>query len=309
MKKSYLLLSAALLTVGWLFAAAGVRAELFPPITELPRTCNLGTNVTIVAGHGGDSTALFPRVVSCPGPDCPTGFPGSGEFKLWEYVFTYNGVNPSNAFLSVSADTGLFFATPTAAVSSFCGGDSQSKAGLSTCDVRFLRFNANGSTFNAAYLTSSDWAPRIATAGAKAGNFQQFCLLAGAGKLTDETGNSVTHVTSQTPGCDYEFDVGPGGQDIVAGSLQTIPPNDPDCGVNEDDQPLIVDGRPVSGWHIPFQDPARTEGSCNYTYTNTTGGKTTIACTTCCVSKSTSKCVLKSSLSSPSTQCTSGSLN
>jgi hypothetical protein len=314
-KTNYLLLSMAVLTVGWLLAAISVKADpLFPPASSAPpRSCDLGTAVSIVAGSNGNPAAPFPRVVNCPAslanPDCPTGFSGSGQFLLWEYTFTYHGVNPSNAFLSVSDDTELFFATPTAAVSTpICAGDSQSKAGQSTCETRFLRFNAYNSTFSAAYLTSPNWAPRIATAGAKAGNFQQYCLLAGAGKPTEATGNAVTHVESQTPACDYEFEVSPGGHSIVTGTLKTIPPGNPDCPIEEDNVPPTLNGMVVSGFETDIDHPIRTEGSCNYTYTNTSGGTSTITCSTCCISKSTNKCVLKSSLTSPTTQCTSGSL-
>jgi hypothetical protein len=299
-------LSAALLIVSWLFSVTGVRAELFPPTnSEPPRTCNLSTKVTIVAGLNGDPAAPFPRVVNCPGADCPAGFSGSGQYLRWDYTFMYFGVNPSQAYLTVSDDISLFFTSPTAVISPFCSNNSGDDGGLSPCEVRTIRFNANSTTFNAAYLTGLDWSPRIASAGAKAGNFKAYCLLAGGGKPTGATGQAITQVNAQTPGCTYEFGVGSGGQDIETGSLH-ITSGDGNCTVAEDTEPLIVDERPVSGWHINFLDPVRTEGSCNYTYTNTAGGKTTISCTTCCVAKSTNKCVLKSALSSPATQCTSG---
>lgn len=320
-KTNYLLLSALLLTVGGLFTATRASAELFTPASGAPpRICNLGTSVTIVAGVNGDETAAFPRVVICPSTDCPADFIGTGPYLRWDYKFYYNGVNSSapysgddedvhasNVFLSVSDDTQLFFVTPAAAISTpLCAGDSQSRAGLSTCEVRFLRFNANASTFDAAYLTSLGWAPRIATAGAKVGHSQQFCLLAGAGMPTGETGQSITHVSAQTPGCNYEFDAGPGAQDIVMGSLHTVPPNNPDCTIQEDNTPPLIDGQPTSGWHTGILEPPRTIGSCNYTYTNTSGGTSKITCSTCCIQSSTGKCVLKSSLSSPTTQCKTG---
>jgi hypothetical protein len=309
-KTNYLLMSAALLTVFGLLATTGVKAELFQPHNgEPPRTCTLASSVTIVAGINGDQTAQFPRVVNCPGPDC-LGFTSTGKFLRWDYKFTNISGNNSLAYLSVSDDTQLFAASNTYQLSSFCEGDSQSKAGLFTCEARFLRFTAMPGTYDAAYLTSLDWAPRIATAGVKTGNNQQFCLLAGAGKSTaaTSTGQAVTHVESQTPACDYEFEVSPGGHSIVTGTLKTIPPGNPDCPIEEDNVPPTLNGMVISGFETDIDHPIRTQGSCNYTYTNTSGGTSTITCSTCCISKSTNKCVLKSSLTSPTTQCTSGSL-
>lgn len=310
-KRNYLLLPAVVLTVGGLLSATEVRAQLFPPASgEPPRTCNLGTTVTIVAGLNGDPTAPFPRVVSCPGPDCPPGFNPSGQFLRWDYSFTYNGVNPSNAFLSVSHDTELFFTTPAAAVStSICAGDSQSKAGQFTCEVTFLRYNANGSTFNAAYLTSLGWSPRIATAGAKAGNFQQFCLLAGAGRPTTEPNQAVADQESyQLPGCLVAFNVTPNGK-AIPGSMQILDDPNNNCTIEETLVPPTVNGKEVQ-----FIDAAQitTAGTCTYSWVNSSGGLSSTLCTGCCVTKSTvnppNTCVLKTSLTNFNTQCKASSL-
>lgn len=305
-KGNYLLLPAAVLTVSGLLTATEVRAQLFPPDNGAPpRTCNLDTTVTIVAGENGDPTAPFPRVVSCPGPDCPPSFSGSGQFLLWEYLATYNGVNPSNLFLSVSGNTEIFFATPTAAVSTpICAGDSQSKAGQKTCEVRFLRFNANGSTFAAAYLTGIGWSPRIATAGAKAGNFEKFCLLAGAGSPTTEPNQALADQQSyQLPGCTVAFSVTPTGK-VIPGTIAILD-GAINCTTAETNTPIVVDGKPVE-----FVGPVQftQAGSCNYSWTNTTGGQSTVFCTTCCIKASTNQCVQKSTLSNPTTQCKAGTL-
>lgn len=309
-KRNYLLVPAVVLTVGGLFSATEVRAQLFPPASgDPPRTCNLGTKVTIVAGLNGNPTAPFPRVVSCPGPDCPTGFSGSGQFLRWDYRFMYTGVNPSSAFLSVSDDTELFFTTPTAAVSTpICAGDSQSEAGEGVCEVRFLRFNANASTYNAAYLTSPGWSARIATAGAKAGNFEQFCLLAGAGSPTTEPNQALAdQQTYQLPGCLVAFNVTPNGK-VVPGS-SVILDGAENCTIEETLVPITINGKPVV-----FVGAVQytTEGSCTYSYTNTTGGQSSYICDTCCKTRSTvtpaNKCVLKSTLTNPATQCTAASL-
>jgi hypothetical protein len=53
---------------------------------------------------------------------------------------------------------------------------------------------------------------------------------------------------------------------------------------------------------VQFTQP----GSCKYSWTNTAGGRSTVTCSTCCINSATNQCVLKSSLTSPSTQCKAG---
>ncbi|MGZ8946013.1 MAG: hypothetical protein ACXW1W_11380 [Methylococcaceae bacterium] len=311
-KRNYLLLSAALLSIGLMFATNGVArgpaagVELFSPANNdtPPRTCELDTKVTIVAGLNGDPTAPFPRVVTCPGADCPTEFTGiTAQYLRWDYSFTYHGVTPSHAFLSVSGDTQLFFTSPSSIVSSDCAGDSYSKAGKYACELHFMRYNVSSSTFTAYYLTSLNWSPRIATAGAQAGSFQDFCLLAGAGKPPSDQ-NQIQEVTEiqtvLTPGCRVELTRDSKGRVENA----QITEGADNCSIEVSPDPILIDGKRLLS---ELRDPVTTEGSCNYSYTNSIGGKTTIACSTCCVQSSTNKCVLKSSLSSPTTQCTAGS--
>ncbi|MGZ8158298.1 MAG: hypothetical protein ACXWT1_17900 [Methylobacter sp.] len=345
-KRKYLLLSAALLTFTALFTTIGFATglpptpppvpgtELFPAVSSSPvRTCSVtlgaGKTVDIVAGLNGDPESPFPRVVSCPGSDCPTDFSGSGLFLRWDYTFTYNGVTipiPSEscgdkdrdnsrtpnfpyAFLSVSNDTKLYHTTPSSVIpTASCQGDSLSKAGQSTCEARFLRFNTVTNILNVAYLTSVGLSPRLATAGAKVGTTQQFCMLAGAGNQSFATINqpiseSVEQIV-QTAGC--RVSLTRDANDRVA-KAEVIEDKGGECVIEETDDPITMDGKIVVS-ELP-RDGWATEGSCKYSYVNTIGGKTTINCPTCCVQKTTNTCVLKSNLSNPATQCTPTSLN
>jgi len=303
MKKiNYLLLSAALLTAVGLFAATGARADnpLFPPSNEVPRTCNLGTFATVVAGvdESGNpsSTAQFPKVITCPNSadsNCPVDFGGTGKYLRWDYAYAFSGSNPSLSLLTVSIDTPLLYTSPTAVISNSCDGDTSTRTAAHTCERKALRYTANSSTYKAFYLTPTGIGPLQATAGAKAGSKEGYCLMGGAGRPSEETGQAVTHVTARTPGCNYEFDVAPGAQDIVAGTMTTD--NTDNCSIVEDSTPPEIDGKPTFNLHSGVLEPFPTVGSCIYTYTNTSGGKTQISCSTCCVQASTNTCVQKTS--------------
>jgi hypothetical protein len=337
-KTNYLLMLAALFTIGVMFATNGAAtspppppgALLFPAVSSSPvRTCSVslgaGKTVDIVAGLNGDSTSSNPRGVICPGSDCPTGFTGTGQFLRWDYTFTYTGVTipissqsgddrdrddsrTPYAFLSISNDTKLYYTTPSSVIpTDTCQGDSVSKAGQSTCEARFLRFKPVSNILNVAYLTSVGLSPRLATAGARVGQVQQFCMLAGAGIQSNATLNqpvseSVEQIV-QTAGCRVLLTRDPNGRVAEA---EVVEDKGGQCVIEVTHGPITIDGSNVVS-ELP-KDGWTTEGSCNYSYTNTSGGKTTIACPNCCVQLSTNTCVLKSSLSNLSL-CTANSRN
>lgn len=286
-----------------------VKAADYPlvPVTTVPRTCNL-TFVTIVAGPDSNCqpNAQFPKHVICPDPvDCPGSDawipPLKGPYLLWEYLFKYIGVNPSHVLLSVASDIEIAQTVPAAAPSDPGAGDSTTKLGINMWESRILRYNANSTNYLARYYTVRGIEPRVATAGAIAGKNAAYCLLAGAGTTSLDPNQAIADEKSfQTPGCTIVYKVATNDK-VIPGSMRIVDGQN-NCTVVEDNA-FTIDGKPVM-----FMGSAQftTEGSCNYCWTNTDGGKSCVWCTACCVKKGTTRCVATSTLLDPATQCKDG---
>jgi hypothetical protein len=302
----FLRFSTALIAVGGLYAASGIaQVALFTPVGPPPRTCTM-QQVTVVAGQNGDPTAQFPRSVDCPGPDCPTGFNGVGMFSAWEYAFINpNQINLSNVVFTVAADQTILFSEPPATVSSFCKGDTTTKAGERDCNDRYLRINPNinSSQFYVLFLTPTGVGPRIETAIVKSGNYIDSCLVAGPGTVDTEPAQApLTDAIHDLPGCGPTL-VGIDRQGRVdPNSVQLSPEGLANCQVTETPAAnLTLNGNPLeffNSWNI-LQGPLVSAGSCLYSYPSS-GGMTTITCTNCCIdakagSKTLGKCVTKTS--------------
>jgi hypothetical protein len=190
MIKTKLLVSALAIVGMMLLATAEVKAQftVFQPLS-FSRTCaNLpiaktGT-VTIQAGPDGIGglAAQFPKQTACPD--------GVGTCLEWEYQWTYNGANPSHTLLSAPSDVEIIV-TPdgSPSVSTPPAQDSTFKVGQNIFDVRLIRHNANGTTFQASYFTrKTGVAIGLITAAASSGSTTAFCAIAGAtssGESTD----------------------------------------------------------------------------------------------------------------------------
>ena len=186
----------------------------------------------------------FPHDVPCANANFPlaTGI-------CSEYTYHYSsstGVNLSQSLLSVSSDLNIFEASPSGSIevasATVCGtGDTTSKIGVNVCEQREVRFNANATTVDAKVVVSRA-APRVTSAGARAGNSSAFCLIQGPG--VPGTFNTVAR----------------GGSEIVAGGkcvanlvrdtgggvVSAIP--DPNCGFAEiPSGSFQINGLPVRG--------------------------------------------------------------
>lgn len=190
MIKTKLLVSALAVAGAMVLAAAEAKAQftIFQPLS-FSRTCaNLPIaktgNVTILAGPDGAGglATQFPKLVPCPD--------GAGSCFEWEYQWIYNGANPSHALLSAPSDVEIIV-TPAGSptVSTPPAQDSTFKVGQNIFDVRLIRYNANGTTFNASYFTrKTEVAIGLVTAAASSGSTTAFCAIAGAtssGESTD----------------------------------------------------------------------------------------------------------------------------
>ena len=311
----------ALITLGGLTTFSGVRAdtptEIFTSVNPIPpRTCLAG-DVKIVAGKDGDETATFPRLVSCPGSDCPS-LTLTGQFLQWDYTFSSPNAPVSALYLSVSDDTSVRMMSSTAAPQTIpnCLTNSNSEDDGTTnfdCDEHTLRFVPSPNSTAVYFLTPLGLSPRIATAGVHltgesedpTSHKKSFCRIAGASSpdaKNQPTAVNQAIIQSQvvaTPGCNVTLTRDTNGRvaDAVITQDFSTTPDTTNCNIVKSPAPFTCDNplntdtchQVVSD----YNDGLTTQGSCNYSYTNTIGGKTTIACTGCCVQPSTNKCVVK----------------
>ena len=210
MLKTKSLLADALFISGIALVACEAAAQIATPpanVSPPPRTCTLpagpGSSVVIEAGPdtsaGSGLAAIFPITEACPAPFL-------GMCRKWQYRWRYTGVNPSHSFVSFDTRATVFAAAPTAAVSAFLAGDSQSKAGLHTAGERFLRFNANNTTFLASFWTPDSVPPDLVTAGFQSGSRIGFCAILGAGSPVGDPGLSTAlQLKTSTLGCTVEW--------------------------------------------------------------------------------------------------------
>ena len=331
---------AALLLYGLLSSAASAAggSPLFPAVDPTPpRTCTTASGVVIVAGLNGDPTAIFPRIVDCSIPGACADPNLSGSYLQWDYSFTFNypGMNlqPNNntqsvmagsqILLTVSNDSNIYAPNPPISntIGNACGVQSTIKNADLLCESQILPFplicHANTNINTISYLTPLGVAPRLTSAGVKRAidHSADLCLIAGAGTITVNQVNQAT-IESQvvsTPGCNVNL-VKDANNRVVSAELTD--PSNTNCQIDTAPAAYICDSSggqnptPINCKIIVSNLPENglsSEGSCQYAYTNSAGGKTTIKCTTCCVQASNRQCVLKSSLSNPAKQCTSTS--
>jgi len=280
-------IAAALVVLG---AASQVRAQApttfpVPPVTDLPRTCNLG-QVKIEAGPVppgvSPSQVPFPRVIG----DC-SSLGIQGECLAWDYRFSFFGVNPINALVSVESSIGILGATPSPVVVSQPGvGDTATKTGQNVFEVRFVRYRVSTSTVNVSYFTKLGIESHLATAGATfksrneqslattntgdSGQSQKFCALAGAGVPIGEQQQAISNqVESQAGICRVLRTVDARGRTIAI----TLLSGDPiDC-------PITTATLTVDGVVPTFTDPETqvTIGtSSRYCWPSATGSMTCV---------------------------------
>jgi hypothetical protein len=188
MIKTKLLVSALAIAGMILVATAEVKAQFtpFPPIS-FSRTCALSIaktgTVTILAGPDGlgGLATQFPKQTACPD--------GAGTCLEWEYEWIYNGANPAHTLISAPSDVEIIV-TPAGSptVSTPPAQDSTFKVGQNIFDVRLIRYNANGTTFNASYFTRKTGVGiGLVTAAASSGSTTAFCAIAGATSTGEST--------------------------------------------------------------------------------------------------------------------------
>jgi hypothetical protein len=208
-------------------AMAVQSASAAPPPT---RICEIiGTNLrnlSIVAGPKNDLSTCptcdpkelaseFPETIACPGD-------ATKLCANWHYRFIWKNMSPSLAYVDLSSDqavksindNGSLYGYPPLSV-------EPTGSGLNNYDVRWIRWTSNASTYEANFITPIAKA-RIASAGGKSGNFQGFCLIQGAGQVT-ETPPAYTSEKKTTTADGNEFctQVNPATQCEVGVDCQT----------------------------------------------------------------------------------------
>jgi hypothetical protein len=135
------------------------------------------------------------------------------------------------------------------------------------------------------------------------------CALAGADNIGVQQNQAVADEKSyRIPGASIAFKLAPPPDGrVIPGSVTVTPDgggNPGDFPIQETNEPINFDNLGATIFNTPLQ--VTTLGSCKYSWTNTTGGRSTVSCSTCCVNKATNQCVLSSSLTNPATQCKTG---
>lgn len=134
-----------------------------------------GKSLTIIAGPdlndsgSTDPIGEFPETVDC----------GSDTCSKWNYRYIWNKMNPSHAYADMSADLALT-STSTSTSNNNEPGHIYDSLGPNNMDTRWIRWTSNEKTFDASFVTPTA-TPRIASAGGKAGKFEGFCAILGAG--------------------------------------------------------------------------------------------------------------------------------
>ena len=175
------------------FPVTELMAEIAPGLIP-PRICELarksGEKLTIVAGPdltaSDSSTTLasqFPETVTCPS--------GTGLCSKWNYRYVWENMKPSLAFVDQSSDLAILAISQAGNVSQAGKGFYKSYLGKNNFDVRWIKWNANNTTFDASFITPIAQA-RVASAGGKSGKFKKFCLIQGAGIGDGFVQDSVT---------------------------------------------------------------------------------------------------------------------
>ncbi len=278
--------------------------------------------------------------------DSVTQAPLSGQFLQWDYLFTFPGtftnqnISPLNSseynqlsnkvnavdghlvippvdavlYLTASSDTSILVAQPSPiTLPSTCGVSSDPGTGQFDCESHILSFPVlknNGYQQKVSFITPVGYAPRLASAGAKlGGGVVNYCLIAGPSVVTNVNQAAVQSEVVSLPGCNVVLTRDASGN--VADAQLTSDSNPANCTIFSTPASYICDS-PSGGNCKQIVSPLpsnglTTEGSCEYSFPSGSGGGTTVKCTTCCVRATTKTCVLKSSLTSPQTQCTPGS--
>jgi hypothetical protein len=319
-RRKFTVCSAALLASLTLSIAAEVSATggqplPSPGVSTPPRECTVAApvaytwpvqyvNVKIQAGPNGEGGLATEFPVSEP---CPEGVSSdTGQCLRWDYLWTIltAGASFDKTLTSVDSDITVHTATPAATVVNSLPGFFV----FDTDGERFLKFNAYGTSFTASYVTPASVTAGTLTAaftGKKSHKwFSGRCPLAGADNFVLQQNQAIAAQQQfKLAGCTVAYTPDAFGK-VIPGSLMIIEGAE-NCSVEETTNAIIVDGKPVVFvGAVQFTQG----GSCNYSWTNTTGGRSTVNCSTCCINNTTGQCVLKSSLSNPTTQCRAGTL-
>jgi len=327
MRRTYILIG-TIVAMALLFAISAERAQAQ---TIPPRTCSSTNSLGTVtagpcwAGLTCDSvTGIakdFPRTVNCPEECNGAVIPGtttllSGLFTRWDYEYKGSATaSPSLIGLQVSAETTLKGAIGgdgnwtniSANLSDYCIGNSALQMGAGDCDSKWLQISGNCSATNpykVSIFTDAGYKMGYEGVSFKSGKLVGYCGIQGVSSpgCFDVNRALYTDLTFTMPGpCTVSYQVTPDCK-AIDNSMQVIAG---DCtvtntaGMDINSAPVLDIGAacPV----VTYTQP----GSCNYCIA-TAGGTSCSTCSTCCINAATSKCVLKSSLSNPATQCKSG---
>jgi hypothetical protein len=303
----------ALLALTWCgLGSASATEEPLPspgisaPARECTATMKLGNtvlaSVKITAGPDGVGglATQFPQPDTCAGPVPCVRW----DYK-WEVLSPPSGVVLNNALVSVDSDVTISASNPAGAMV------TKSLPPIFLVDTdgeRFLRFGTgNVTTFSGSYFTPPGILPGTLTAAftGKKGFVPVFarCALAGADNVgVQQNLATVEEKCYKITGATVCYQVDPRDGRVIAGT-QVITA-DPDFNFVVVDADLLIDGIGKVIYTTPAQ--FSSEGSCNYTWTNTAGGRSTVSCTNCCIRKSTGKCVLAADLTDPVNQCKAG---
>jgi hypothetical protein len=233
--------------------ASGMTASIPVPAPALspPRSCVItgsgGKSLTIVAGPdftSSDPTAQaseFPEAIPCP--DDATKI-----CAKWNYRFIWQGMNPSLSYVDLSSDQAVKSISTTGSLYGSLP-DDDSDSGLKNYDVRWIKWTSNAATYQSSFITPIAKA-RSASAGGKSGTFKGFCLIQGAGQVTQAPqAFTAEKRTTTTDGKEICTIVDPTTQCEVGVDCQThaILPSEPLSTV------IGVEGDPATYVAIPGQ--------------------------------------------------------
>lgn len=301
MKKAYLFVSMMVLIMTlFSFVTEAVVIDqppypLSPGVTP-PRECSIKVwddlYVKVEAGpaEGSGLSDIFPMPATCQDGPC----------LQWQYRWTFpSGVTPLEALVSVDSDITVLVTNPSAEISKIIPITAEGE--------RFLKYRTSVSSFIGSYYTPPNVTAGSLTAGyvGKKGIFPVAgkCSIAGADNVVIQQNQAVAdEQTYKLEGCTVAFKVASDNK-VIPNTIRIVEPSDGTCTLSETYEPITVDGTPIIFvGAVQFTQ----EGSCKYCWTNTFGGSTCSTCTTCCVSKTTGKCVKTSTLQNPATDCKIG---
>jgi len=160
-----------------LLASGSVSAQVVPFTDPAPLSCET-TNFAITADVIGGA---FPSAVPCDTVDA-----SQGTCSDYGYTITSRtGAKIDHTLIAVSVDQAVHHTIPDSTISQPGSGDSTTGFLAYARHEYPIRFNSNGTTYNANVYIKGRSSPRISTILIKSGKTYESCLIAGPGIAGD----------------------------------------------------------------------------------------------------------------------------